>query len=231
MRNFFVSLCFAVAIIFSLSPVILAQSETERSRLWTGARTPPPQGETVARVKGMKRASTTRFTPPAKSQLPQGWEQKGMQKPASLPMAEKQRMMGGTGAMNVYATLSLMNPTIAGRAEVTAWNPVMVSSGSGGQTLAMFTNLEWSALGIKINAEAPQSLFLVDCTVDTFGTSQIGFNSYSVSQQGEAEQTLSSKGGHVLFLLDAPAPGWYEVSLRNSVAGWVFHQCEVTSVK
>jgi hypothetical protein len=226
MRKVFVSLLFG-AISFSLSPSALAQNEVGGGR--SGVRA-PQEAQGVSRLKGRKRANGKGFTPPAKLQLPAGWEQKGLQKPAPLPVIEKQRMMGGSGAMNLYATLSLMNPKVEGKAEITAWNPVMVTS-SEGQTVAMFTNQEWNTLDIKINAEAGQSLFLVDCAVDTFGKSTAGFNSYSIHQQGEGGQTLSAKNGHVLFLLETPAAGWYEVTLRNSAVGWVFHQCEVTLVK
>ena len=148
------------------------------------------------------------------------------EKPAAISAPMKLQLIGGKGTIGSYATLSLKNPLVQGKAELRFLSPLFISADEEGTPLPLFGDT-FGFLSVRINAESANSLYLVDCAVSpkttTFSITELG---------GDVKpQDVNAKNGHLLFLLEAPSAGWYEYTIANQNVGWtLLLHCVVSKV-
>jgi hypothetical protein len=204
--------------------------QDRRTPIRVSPQAPQKQGA-VVKITG-KNASLT-FPPlriPRQAGMPMTTLPSLSPKPVPISTPVKLQMIARNGPMSSYATLSLKNPAVAGQAEIRFLSPIFVWPDEDGTPLALF-GASLGLLAIRINAES-NSLYLVDCAVSTTAITSGGVTTFSITEMGSAEaQQVSVKDGHLLFILDAPAAGWYEHVISNEHVGWTPHSCTVSSRK
>ena len=210
----------------------LAQTERgqqERTQIKISPQTPQKQSEVVT-ITGKHRSLTVPpLRIPAQIKMPMMIEQSQSKKPAAMSMMTKMQIIGGKGTIGSYATLSLKNLSVAGKAEIRLLSPLFIETDAEGTPLAWF-GASLGFLALRINAESANSIYFVDCGVDSNGVTTFSITE-NVEKGNTQPQYIQAKNGHLLFLLNAPDAGWYDFAVSNEQDSWTLYSCQVSSLK